>query len=681
MLNRIISIDFETYLISADMTIPKPVCLSYFDGTNKGLLVGMPEMEVYLRKILYQGYTIIAHNMKFEALVIYEYFPRLRKLLWNAIYKGKLYCSKIYEKLLNNIRRKQVFNVTLSQLVKNYFEEDISESKSDPDAWRLRYNELDGVPKKDWPQEAVDYAIEDSVWAYKIYQVQTNIKVKWQDAVKTEICLNLMGQSGILVDNERAKTLEKELKDLLAPNYKILLESEYARVDKKTKKIIKNMKKLREYINENVKNKEYTEKGAISTSSISLVNYVAEKPDKILQAFLDVHKYEKILTAFVPDLLAANPYIRSEYNAVVSSGRTSSTKSRNYPSVNIQQMPRQVPDVTWDVRNCFVPRPGYKIVSIDYNGLELASTAHMLYKTFGKSAMRDTINSGDVPVDMHSKLATRLMSLKTGSKPDYDNFIKHKKEPEYKHFRQLSKPINLGFPGGIGYDTMRDLLAKEGIFPRLTVLMRSESEQDLKRILFNYRFKYPYIRIRRLNKTEYGLVYDELIKIKEELFKLYPELEKFLKEGHERFKTGETLPMKNEYGEWEREDMYRFEYMGVKRDYCTYTALCNNYLMQSPSAIGAKAMTVKVVETYFEHPEVNPLAFIHDEIVFEVKDNENMYKHVEDIAEIMINEMQKVLTSVRIAVEAEIMPYWMKSGGEWSRTYFKDSISKPLRHT
>ena len=639
----------------------------------------MAAMESYLRRILHNGITIVAHNMKFEALVIYHHFPRLRKLLWHAIAKNKLFCTKLYEKLLNNNRKKQIFNMSLSNLVKAYFETDISETKTDPDAWRLRYSELDGVPKDQWPKAAVDYAIDDSIWAYKVRDEQVKTKLDFHQAVRSEICLSLMGQFGITVDHSRAKLLETELKQLLEPYYKKVLEKEFARLDKKTNKVVKNMKKLREYIKENIPNPVYTAKGGVSTTAESLTKYTADKPDEILESFIGITKYEKILTAFVPDLKAADPYIRSEYNSVVSSGRTSSSKSSNYPSVNIQQMPREVPNVSYDVRNCFIPRTGYKIVSIDYNGLELASTAHMLYRTFKDSRMRDTINSGHVPVDMHSKLAARLMSLDKSKLITYEEFLPRKKEKEFAHFRQLAKPINLGFPGGIGYDTMRGLLAKDGITPKFKVIQVCKTEWEAVRLMHNFKFKYPYIRVKRMSVDEYALVYDELVKIKMELYKLYPELECFLKQKHTEFMTGETVSMKNDYGEWEKEEMYAFDFQGIKRNYCTYTAFCNNYLMQSPSAIGAKNMVSSIIETYFESDSVNPLAFIHDEIVVEIRDDSQLEGHVRDLSLIMINEMQKVLPSVRIAVEAEVMPYWMKSGGDWSITYWKDNIRSEMQ--
>lgn len=40
----------------------------------------------------------------------------------------------------------------------------------------------------------------------------------------------------------------------------------------------------------------------------------------------------------------------------------------------------------------------------------------------------------------------------------------------------------------------------------------------------------------------------------------------------------------------------------------------------------------------------------------------------------MIDEMQTVLSSVRVAVEASISDYWQKADGFWTKTYFKDAL-------
>ena len=686
-----IAIDYESYLISKEEPIPTPVCLSYYDGKNlKGVIVGKEQMEAFLSKLLTLPDTaIIAHNMSFELLVTYKHFPKLRDKVKAKLERGELICTKIYEQLISNTEKKGSFKFDLATLVNRYFKEDISDTKGE-DSWRMRYCELDGIPLKDWPKEAVEYAEEDSVWAHKLFFAQqATLKVDYNLSVAADFWLNWMGLSGLVVDKSRVHTLEQEIIDKLAPMYDHLEELGFV-VRKKDGKWSKKMKKMREFVTEHVKAPEKTAKGAISTSGESLNRYLGDLTNNtqataILESFLYIMKYEKVLSSFVARLKEAEPLIRTQYNAVVSSGRTSSRTSPFYPSVNIQQMPRTVEGVTWDIRNCFVPREGYKICSIDYSGLELSATANQLYNLTGRSEMREVLNRGDTPTDMHSMFAYRIKNMKAKKViTSYEEFVSKKKEEGFKEFRQLAKPINLGFPGGIGYDTMRKLLAKEGIFPKLQIVEKSKYEDQIswKRGALR-KLGHP-ARIRRVAIDEFQLVIDELVELKQELFHLYPDLADFLSEGHKGFLTGETLNVKNEFGEWEKEPVYKFETDGFKRDYCTYTKLCNGLLMQSPAAVGAKKAMVKIISKYSESTDVNPLAFIHDEIVFEIKDSENMADIVRDVSEILIDEMQTVLTSVRITVEAEVFDYWKKSGGFYEATYWKDpkeGTDNTLKHT
>lgn len=645
------SIDFETHLIGEDAIYPKPVCLSAYNG-RETFLFRKEEMQQFLAKILPKD-TIIAHNASFECGVIAHHFPELIPEMLKAIDEDRIICTKVIEKLIDILREKPTNKATLASLVSLYFGEDISATKGE-DAWRLRYAELEDV--EEWPQEAIDYAIDDSVWAYKVYEKQED--VEYALSVKSEIYLNLMGATGIQLDTDRVNKLKEEVLGYLNPNYEFLIEKGFCKKDPKKEQPTKQMKKLREYLETLPIQKMYTKKGVVSTTSESLEMYNKQVDDKILQTFSDIAVYEKVLTAYLSRMKDVN-VIYSQYESTKSTGRTSSNSSKLFPSLNIQQMPRKVPGVSYDIRNCFVPRPGFKLLSIDYAGLELCSTAHQLYKFYGYSSMRDMLNDGDEPADLHSRLAARLKQI------SYEEFLANKHL--YKEDRQKAKPINLGFPGGIGYDTMRHLLWRDGIKTNFKILHTEKTKKELYYYLHS--LCSPELRIARLKKNEYAIVQDELVKLKAEFFRLYPELERFLKEDHVKFQDGNVKYVKNEFDEWEEEPMHSYNIYGHHRKWCTYTALCNGFLMQTPSAVGAKRAVNVIMSKYYQNPDINPLAFIHDELVFEIK--EDRLDLVDDLADIMIDQMKTVLDSVRITVEASVMNQWQKEDGFWTKTYWR----------
>lgn len=640
------AIDFETYLIGDKSIFPKPICLSSYNGTE-AFLFRKDEMYEHLKQILPEE-TIIAHNAVFECGVIITHFSDLKDLVFKALNEGRIICTKINEQLYDILREKSIGKFSLANLVKVYFDEDISDSKT-ADAWRTRYEELENLDQ--WPQEAINYAINDSIYAYKINQLQKPVDYKLH--VQSEVYLNLMGAAGIDIDTSRVETLKSEILDFLNPRYEFLIGLGYC--VRKKGKVNKQIKKLQEYIETLDIQKDYTATGLIKVGAESLEKYGQQCEDKIINTFRELTIYEKALSAYVNRMTADKIY--SQYSAVKNTGRTSSNGSKLFTSLNIQQMPRQVPNVSYDIRNCFIPPKGFDILSIDYAGLELCSTAHQLYKLYGYSSMRDTLNSGDTPVDMHSKLAARIKRV------SYEEFIKNKD----KETRQLAKPINLGFPGGIGYDTMRHILWKDGIKTRFEILHKEPRKTDLYYYLHS--LSDPRMRITRLSKKEYALVIDELVKFKRDFLDLYPELEEFLKETHNKFLTGKHKFIKNEFDEWEKEPMYAYEVNGFKRDWCTYTALCNGYLMQTPSALGAKRAVINVMNKYYGHPDVQPIAFIHDEILFTIR--KDRMDIVKDLCNIMIESMKEVLSSVRITVEASLSEQWQKADGFWTEKYWK----------
>ncbi len=657
---NIVSIDYETHLISDENVFPKPVCLSMYDGAETGLL-DRNESKQYLETHLNSS-LIIAHNAVFECGVTITHYPDLANQVFDALDNNLIYCTKVNEALWNVQREKALFGLTLSGLVKHYFDTDISETKTDPNAWRLRYSELDGIPIDQWPKEAVDYAIDDSIWAYKVFKQQQAIPQGL--ALKSAVYLNLMGAQGFTIDQERVLLLEKEIWEFLTPRYDFLVAEGFCDYIPRQKQPRKQVKKLKEYVENLGVDLMYTIKGATATSGEALASYLTQKEDNILKAFSELSKYEKILTSYIKNLKTAKPKMYSQYSTTLNTGRTSSSGSKLFASCNIQQPPKAVENVTYDVRNCFVPRPGMKVLSIDYSGLELCSAAHQLHSTLGYSYMREALNEGNKPTDMHSKLAAKIKGI------SYEEFMLHKSEADFKDARQKAKPINLGFPGGIGYDTMRHLMWKDGIKTRFQILEKAKRKNDLYYYLTN--LAAPDLRIKRINKNEFALVQDELVLLKKYIFDLYPDLEQFLKETHTKFLSGKVRYKKNDFDEWEEEPMYRYETHGFVRDWCTYTALCNGFLMQTPAAVGAQKAMNKLIRMFYKCPDIIPQIFIHDECVFEV--NPNRIDLIDEAADIMISEMQTVLTSVRVATEASMSDYWQKADGFWTKSYFKDAL-------
>lgn len=688
-----VAIDFETYLISEDQPNPKPVCLSYAYYKTDGVMVKLEsgvvagsDIQKQLEVFKNNNAKLIAHNLKFELGVIHTWIPSLREWVYELLNEGQVHCTLLSEKL-HAISENTDLNTSfsLAALVQKYFEEDISAGKNEPDAWRTRYSELDGLPIDQYPQEAYDYALQDSIYALKIFELQKNYS-RDINTVRADFLLNMSGSNGIFVDMDRVNTLHSELEAILNPAYARLEELGFA-VKNKDGTYKKKQKDLREWVKKNVKEGlAYSRTGAISLKGEHLSHY--RPKHEILDTVLTIAEYEKILTGFIltskganssKKLLECNGLIRTTYNPAVTTGRTSSSSSSFYPSVNIQQMPREVKGVSYDVRNCFRAREGFKLVSIDYSGLELCSTASQLFKVFERSEMKRLLNSGNKPIDLHSYFACKVMSQDLKREVTYEEFVANKKDKEYGRYRQICKALNLGFPGGIGYDNMRSILYSNDIDIPLTSIKAAVSEAQATLYLKIAKEHSDSVRVRRTKKYQWELVVDPLVKLKQQMFDIYPELREFLRERHEKYLNGRSKKVKNEFNEWEDEPMYNIIINGFQRKDLTYTQLCNSFLMQTPSAQGAKQMLWDFAWTFRNDPNINLLAFIHDEVVFEVRKDVDWKNYVAEVSRLMIQSMQKVLKGVRVAVEASVMTHWQKSGGEYEVGYFIDPNSTELK--
>jgi len=101
-----IAIDYESYLIGDGAVFPKPVCLSWYDGKNTGLL-NREESKEFLSEHL-NNVEIIAHNAVFECGVTITHYPELDEQVFDALDNGMIYCTKVNEALWNNQREKQL---------------------------------------------------------------------------------------------------------------------------------------------------------------------------------------------------------------------------------------------------------------------------------------------------------------------------------------------------------------------------------------------------------------------------------------------------------------------------------------------------------------------------------------------------------------------------------------------
>lgn len=601
--NKVIALDLETHRIGIGAILPKPIVCSY--ATDRVNTLIKPDLiSALLVKVLEEERIVIGHNIAFDLGVIYTHISSMRSTIWDLYDKELVFDTMLSAKLKDLAFRGLQHEYSLAALTNKLLGIELEKNE----AIRLAYGELN-EDISSWPQEFKDYALKDSKILLDLYEVLK----EYNDPLssKAAFAFQIATYHGFLIDKQELSKEKERIEKAIEPIREFLVGSKYMTVNKKGQ-IKKETKKLRELVETLNADAKRSPKGLAKVGTKDIQSY--DHP--ITKSFAELGRYTKDYETYIPALEEATPTIHPNFNALVSTGRSSSFGSRLYPSCNIQNIPRE-----GRMRECFVARPGYTLVSIDYGALELCSVAQQLQNVFGSSSLADALNIGDTPVDLHSALGVYLYNKDKERDVSLEHFMKNKHEAEFKHYRTLAKPTNLGYPGGLGPNTMVEYA-----------------------------------------KTIYGVEISlgQAHELRDSFFEKYPDLAYFMRTVSSKYKTGRTI-----YAEKHQKDIDEYAYTvnGRTRGGCSYTSFCNGFLMQSLSADGAKLSTYNVCKFLEQSGKGKLLAFIHDELLCELSDDDFTNDTIEKISYIMIDSMQTMMPDVRISVEAANMgPRWLKNG-------------------
>jgi DNA polymerase I-like protein with 3'-5' exonuclease and polymerase domains len=155
-----------------------------------------------------------------------------------------------------------------------------------------------------------------------------------------------------------------------------------------------------------------------------------------LSAAVDYAHTEKLLSGFVAKLEDAGdmPIHANVHVLGADTGRMSAS------GPNLHQQPREP-----GVRECFVARPGFVLVSCDYDGQEVRGMGEIRTIKLGKSMLADKYRD-DPGFDPHGYFAGTMYGISYAQALA----LKQTKDPIFKERRQIAKSANLGFQYGMG---------------------------------------------------------------------------------------------------------------------------------------------------------------------------------------------------------------------------------------
>jgi DNA polymerase-1 len=537
---------------------------------------------------------------------------------------------------------------SLAALAKRHLKKDRSAEKDDPDAWRLRYNELYGVPLADWPKAAKKYALEDAEDTLSIAQIQWDKHRTYMgdspSQARAAFALQLMMCWGVMTDPGRIEQLREASEGLYWELSALLVKEGLVRGDDAPKKqqgtrnvraAQKRMLEVRrreglplmltdtgyDLLKKAAADKTGADPEVIFTEE-ELVKYMSvdedacnESGDELLQKYSRRTQLHNILNTHIPDLLkGVHTPIQPYYKTMVESGRTSCSKGKDKkkkkkksPTNGFQfQNPKRALDYFppgVGIRECFIARHRKLFADPDFTGLELCSGAQACMDTVGYSHLADALNAGRDP---HLEFGAKLMGI------SYEEAKTRKHEKEVKAFRQRAKPANFGLPGGLGAPGLMGLARGYGV--KLT-------REEAKKLIADW-------------------------------FEMWPEWVdyfKYVRSHIDRVSgTGQIKQLR----------------VSRIRGGVTYTSACNT-LFQGLGADGAKAALYEVAKRCYVRHEgsvlygVRPVGFIHDEILAEV-DEQLAHEQAVEMAKVMEDACNVYLPDVPVKCEPTLAKRWSK---------------------
>ncbi len=435
-----IGFDTETWLIGPGRLAPGLVCLSHADSLGGGTLLERVDAIDWFRDQLVSRQPLVGHNTAFDVGVMCQADPSLIPLVWKHYDDGLFFDTAIADRLnfiaVGSYRSDPATGApprfSLKDLALRHTGRVLG-GKTGDDAWRFRFRELDGIAIKYYPPQAADYATEDAIATYEVWQelCRKGLPDDLIPQVKSAWSLHLISAWGLRTDPITVSSLRANLIATVDAATEQLKESGIYRSNGK-----KNLSVIRDRIVASLGEKApLTEKGAISTSK-EVLELCLDDASLVLLASIGTD--QKLLTTYIPVLEKGVTRPINPSYWLAGSGRTSCRRP------NIQNQPRG-----GGIRQAWAPRRSNVFVACDYSIAELCALASICQEWFGQSKMREAINRGE---DLHITTAAAILGV------SYEDLRDRYKsgDPEAKQTRQLAKAASFGYPGGLGAASFAD---------------------------------------------------------------------------------------------------------------------------------------------------------------------------------------------------------------------------------
>ena len=342
-----------------------------------------------LKKILEDPSIIkVGHNIKYDMLV----FSQKRN--------GSINLHPVHDTMcMSYVNDANRYSHKLDSLAKDFFDHDT-----------IKYDDICGKGAKQvtfdkiHPNDALNYAAEDADFCLRIFlALKEELFISKLNSVYERIerpLINVianMEKEGILIDKSTLNALSIEFQDKLTLLQKKIYESCGEEFN------IASPKQLGEILFEklNLPQDKKSKTGNYSTS-ISVLEGLSTKGFEIADLIIEWRTLSKLKSTYTDALQESinkqTKRVHTSYSmASASTGRLASTNP------NLQNIPIRTSDGR-RIREAFIARDGYKLISADYSQIELRLMAHAANET-------EMIKAFNENVDIHSQTASKVFGI------------------------------------------------------------------------------------------------------------------------------------------------------------------------------------------------------------------------------------------------------------------------------
>lgn len=458
----LVAVDTETALIDRGEDVaPRLACVTYCGEDYQPGILHWSEALEFLRYVYTHCHTTWA-NGAFDHWVAIRAFPELKEVIWRAHVERRVHDVQLRQRLIDlGTGQLDGFRVDENEKVKHsyslaalYERYGFGQLDKSGDTYRLRYGELIEVPLVDWPQAANDYAKLDAKATRQVHCAQDQFEDLLVDGPTQAFyafARRKMVVRGMITDAATCDLYLAEVHEEIEKARKLLLANGLLRgeVDFETGKRnppskvgTRDMKRARERMERVCREADLPLKKTKKDGVCLDAEATRDCGDPVLQAYSLFTSADTVIkkVTMLKEGSRGLP-LQCEFVNLLENGRCS-TRIPKEPlkGVQMQNLPK-----VGRMRNCFVARPGYALVDIDFNMHELVTVAQVQIWLGASHKLADALNAGR---DVHCDVGCGLMGV------PYEEMLANKKQYPYVLHRNQSKEVNFG---GWGQMTARRL--------------------------------------------------------------------------------------------------------------------------------------------------------------------------------------------------------------------------------